>query len=106
MPAFSISRDHLNVLRLRRRAYPMLTIQEQETFEVSASVYGHLVARNESLDAPTFLARIRANYQSSDPRQAEVERVIELCMDHSSHAPGQSTAAWPMPPASAQQSPG
>lgn len=105
MPAFSISRDHLNVLRLQRRAYPALTLQEQETFELSSSAYGHLVKRNESLTAPEFLERIRSVYQSADPRQAEIERVIELCFDHPAHTPPQHAAAWVTPTAAWQQSP-
>lgn len=85
MAAFSISRDHLNVLRLRRRVYPALTLDEQETFELSGAVYGFLVRRNECLTAPEFLDRIRSTFDSNDVRQAEIERVIELCFDHPVH---------------------
>ena len=94
MAAFCISRDHVNVLRLKRRAYPALTLQEQETFELSGAVFGFLVKRNEALSAPEFLERIRCTFNASDPRQAEIERVIELCLDHPAH--NISPAALPL----------
>lgn len=106
MPAFRISKDHIGVLRLQRRAYPLLSLQEQETFELSGAVYGHLVQRNESLDAPQFLARIRGHFRSSDPRQFEIERVIGLCMERKQSAVAEPPALAPTSAASAGQAPG
>lgn len=101
MPEFRISKDHLGVLRLQRRAYPGLVPSDQETIELACALFGHLVQRNESLTAADFLSCILQNYVSTDARQAEVERVIELCIEpkdrsaQAKHTPSDQSAREP-----------
>lgn len=78
MANFTISRDHLRVLRLRRQATPRLNMDQQELIELSVGAYGHLVERNETLTADAFIGRIRANYAGSE-RQTQIEQAILAC---------------------------
>ncbi|WP_371436331.1 hypothetical protein [Polaromonas sp.] len=78
MANFTISRDHLRVLRLRRQATPKLNIEQQELIELSVGAYGHLVERNETLTADAFIGRIRAHYDGGE-RQTQIEQAILAC---------------------------
>lgn len=78
MSHFSVSRDHLSVLRMHRTSTPRLSLEQQETLELSLSSFGFLLARNESIGAGQFLSRIREHYQSGDPRQKAIEQVLDI----------------------------
>lgn len=78
MPNLTISRDHLNVLRLRRAPQPPISLDQQELIELSMASYGFLVQRGETLGTQQFIERIRSVYDGGE-RQRQIEEALLAC---------------------------